>query len=133
MLAQVQYLRVGDRIMEHLTRLHVENLNDGDVWPFEATQTGIAAAIGKTRAHVALEVKRLEARGKVVPMLAHVRGNGNPRRARLLVYKPGNGVLIELLEESGKVHRLVPGTVEELRIVKMRCPSCGHGFRIALA
>ncbi len=128
MVSQVEYLTVADRIMEHLTRLHVENRNDTDVWPLEATQDGIAAAIGKSRAHVALELKRLEARGKVVPLLAHVRGNG----ARRLVYGLGNG-MVEMLEETGKVHRLVPGTVEDVRVVRTRCPSCGHGFRIALA
>ena len=119
--------------MEHLTRLHVENLNDGDVWPFEATQKGIAAAIGKSRAHVALELKRLEARGMIVPMLAHVRGYASRNRARLLVYKPGNSIVLEMLEENGKVHRLVPGTVEDVRTVRTRCPGCGHAFRIALS
>ena len=43
------------------------------VAPFEATQPGIGAGVGISRAHVALVLKELKARSLVEERLAHMR------------------------------------------------------------
>ena len=127
-LGQVMAVKVEDRIVQHLKELHLEDLGDGDFWPFGATQDGIAKAIGKSRAHVALELKRTEAKGRVIRFFAHVKGLG----VRRLVYRPGNGTILEMMEENGKTHRFAIGTIENVRTVVTRCPGCGMSLRIIL-
>jgi len=69
-LVTVQGVTVGERIVVHLSGFlrHV----DAYEVPPEMTQDGIGAALGISRAHVALELKRLKAAGKVEERMAHV-------------------------------------------------------------
>ena len=66
----MQGVTVGERIVVHLSGFlrHV----DAYEVPPEMTQDGIGAALGISRAHVALELKRLKAAGKVEERMAHV-------------------------------------------------------------
>src|SRR3989454_11684174 len=68
---------VGERILVHLSGLlrHA----DLDECPVEMTQDGIANALLLSRAHVALELKRLKSTGKVQERMAHV-ANARSRR-----------------------------------------------------
>ena len=61
---------VGERIVVHLSGF----LRHADAYevPVEMTQDGIGAALGISRAHVALELKRLREAGKVEERMAHV-------------------------------------------------------------
>lgn len=63
---------VGERILVHLSTC----LRHADAFecPPEMTQDGIAGALGISRAHVALELKRLRARNRVEERMAHVEG-----------------------------------------------------------
>ncbi len=61
---------VGERIVVHLSGFLRHN-DDYEVPP-EMTQDGIGASLGISRAHVALELKRLRASGKVEERMAHV-------------------------------------------------------------
>ncbi|HYV08774.1 MAG TPA: ATPase, partial [Thermoplasmata archaeon] len=68
---------VGERVLVHLSGF----LRHADAYecPIEMTQDGIAAALSISRAHVALELKRLKTTGKVAERMAHV-ANARSRR-----------------------------------------------------
>jgi len=68
---------VGERILVHLSGF----LRHADAYecPAEMTQDGIAAALSISRAHVALELKRLRTSGRVQERMAHV-ANARSRR-----------------------------------------------------
>ena len=61
---------VGERVLVHLSGF----LRHADAYecPVEMTQDGIAAALALSRAHVALELKRLKTAGRVQERMAHV-------------------------------------------------------------
>ena len=64
-------LTVGERILLHLSRYRWTSA----AAPFELTQDGIAQAIGRTRAHVAIELRKLVDQGLVdQPVSAHIVG-----------------------------------------------------------
>ncbi len=69
---------VGERIVVHLSGFlrHV----DAYEVPVEMTQDGIGTALGISRAHVALELKRLRQAGKVEERMAHVAGARTRRK-----------------------------------------------------
>jgi len=68
---------VGERILVHLSGFlrHAESYE----CPVEMTQDGIATGLSLSRAHVALELKRLKSTGKVQERMAHV-ANARSRR-----------------------------------------------------
>lgn len=68
---------VGERILVHLSGF----LRHADAYecPIEMTQDGIAASLALSRAHAALELKRLKAAGRVEERMAHV-ANAKSRR-----------------------------------------------------
>ena len=61
---------VGERILVHLAGYL--RFTEAYECPAEMTQDGIAAGLGLSRAHVALELKRLRASGRVEERMAHV-------------------------------------------------------------
>src|SRR6058998_790501 len=73
----VPSVTVGERILVHLSGF----LRHADSYecPVEMTQDGIANALLLSRAHVALELKRLKSTGKVQERMAHV-ANARSRR-----------------------------------------------------
>src|SRR3989454_3985091 len=73
----VPNVTVGERFLVHLSGFlrHV----DAYECPVEMTQDGIAAALSLSRAHVALELKRLKTTGRVEERMAHV-ANARSRR-----------------------------------------------------
>jgi hypothetical protein len=118
---------VGERVVAFLRELPVDGLAYMDAWPFEATQDGIARALGLTRAHVALEAKRLLAKGFIEEMRAHV-VNGKTRRK---VYRviPDPPVIHD---RGGQLLPITQGTVSTLEVVAFRCPTCSRVARVAL-
>jgi len=68
---------VGERILVHLSGF----LRHADAYecPIEMTQDGIATSLALSRAHVALELKRLKTTGRVQERMAHV-ANARSRR-----------------------------------------------------
>jgi ATP/maltotriose-dependent transcriptional regulator MalT len=73
---------VGERILAHLS--FFARFRDEYECPLDVTQEGIGRSVGISRAHAALELKRLKAAGKVEERVAHVRG----ARTRRKVYFP---------------------------------------------
>jgi hypothetical protein len=132
MLERVEEVRrktVGERIVDHLRSVpKVDAFTSRDVWPRATTQGGIAEAIGISRAHVALELKRLEAKGQVVRMLAHV--ERAPRR--YAVYRPGNGTVLDVSDRDGRVLHYAVATVRTMPFATFRCPSCAATVHVAL-
>jgi len=118
---------VGERIVAFLRDLPVDGLTYADTWPFEATQDGVAGALGLSRAHVALEAKRLLAKGFIEEMRAHV-VNGN---TRLKVYRviPDPPLIYD---RGGQLLPIAQGTVSTLEVVVFRCPTCSRVARVAL-
>ena len=126
---QVCRKTVGERIVDHLRSIpKIETFTSRDVWPRAATQMGIAEAIGISRAHAALALKRLEGKGHIVRMLAHV--ERMPRR--YAVYRPCNGTILDLADPDGKVLHYATATVRALAFATFRCPSCAATVRVAL-
>ena len=76
---------VGERIVVHLSGF----LRHADAFevPLEMTQDGIGSALGISRAHVALELKRLRVAGKVEERMAHVAA-ARPTHGRALRSPP---------------------------------------------
>ncbi len=119
---------IGEQIRQYLGGLPTKNLTERDTWPPEATQDGIAEGLGIARAHACLELKKLEARGLVERIQAHVR----EARNRRLVYRVAHGPLVRVYTEEGKSLPLVPGHIVEIKVVTLRCPHCGQAARVAL-
>lgn len=121
-------ITVGERIVEYLEQLPTDELTARDPWPRDATQDGIAAAIGISRAHVALEMKKLEGKRLVEALRAHVDDNGCRRK----VYRTIDERRHAVYTLEGERFPLVRGTVRDIRVVYLRCPSCGKESRVAL-
>lgn len=74
-------LTVGERIMLHLSRYRWVSASA----PYELTQDGIAQAIGRTRAHAAIELKKLIDQGMIEdPVSGHVVGGAMKRLVYIL-------------------------------------------------
>ncbi len=123
-----QAVTVGERIVEYLGQLPVNELTLKDVWPWDATQDGIAAAVGIGRAHVALELRRLMAKRLVEGGLAHVKAS----KVRRHVYRAIDEARHAVYTRGGERMPLVPATVREMHVVVLRCPACGRESRLAL-
>lgn len=70
--------------------------------PPEMTQDGIGSALGISRAHVALELKRLRAAGKVEERMAHV-ATAKTRR-KVYVLTPAGQELARRMREHARTH-----------------------------
>ncbi len=90
-------LTVADRILLHIFPHH--RLRGRYDCPLALTQDGVAQALGLARAHVALELKKLEEKGLAECAVAHVTGG----RARRKVYFPTPQGVERVLELRGRV------------------------------
>lgn len=75
-------LTVGERILFHLLQ-YTKYLDSFDV-PIDITQDGIAAALRISRAHAALELKKLKNAGKVKERPSHVKRGRTKRKVYFL-------------------------------------------------
>lgn len=75
-------LTVGERILFHLLQ-YTKYLDSFDV-PIDITQDGIAAALRISRAHAALELKKLKNAGEVKERLSHVKRGRTKRKVYFL-------------------------------------------------
>ena len=66
---------IAERVLLHLSR----HPFTGASAPYELTQDGIAQAIGRTRAHAAIEIKKLSGEGLVEQRSEHIRGGAAKR------------------------------------------------------
>ncbi len=93
---------VGERILVHLSGF----LRHADAYevPVEMTQDGIATALSLSRAHVALELKRLKATGKVQERMAHV-ANARSRR-KVYELAPAGQEIARRMREHTRARRV---------------------------
>jgi tetratricopeptide (TPR) repeat protein len=75
-------LTVGERILFHLLQ-YTKYLDSFDV-PIDITQDGIAAALRISRAHAALELKKLKNADEVKERLSHIKRGRTKRKAYFL-------------------------------------------------
>ena len=125
---QSQAYTVGERIVAYLEQLPVGELTTKDPWPVDATQDGIAAALGMSRAHVALELKRLLGKRLVETTKVHVQPDGTRRK----VYRALDERRHAVYTPEGERIPLARASVRPMQVVFLRCPSCGKEARVAL-
>jgi len=75
-------LTVGERILLHLSQFS-KYQDEYDV-PFDVSQDGIASALRISRAHAAIELKKLKESDDVAERLAHIRKGKNRRKVYFL-------------------------------------------------
>jgi len=75
-------LTVGERIIIYLGRY--QRLKDSFDVPFDVSQDGIAGSLGISRAHAAIELKKLKETGEVEERLAHIKRGRNKRKVYFL-------------------------------------------------
>lgn len=75
-------LTVAERILLHTSQY--QRLRDSFDVPFDLSQDGIAQALVISRAHVAVELKKLKESGEVVERLAHIKKGRNKRKVYFL-------------------------------------------------
>ncbi len=95
-------MTVGERILVHLSGFlrHAESYE----CPVEMTQDGIANALLLSRAHVALELKRLKSTGKVQERMAHV-ANARSRR-KVYELTPAGQEISRRMREHARVRTI---------------------------
>src|SRR2546428_493403 len=92
---RLSQVTVGERILVQLS--WYLRFSDAFECPRETTQDGIAEALGISRAHAALELKRLKASARVEERMAHVAG-GRTRRKVYFLTSSGAGAARALRE-----------------------------------
>ena len=121
---------VGERILVHLS--WYLRFSDAFECPRETTQDGIAEGLGISRAHAALELKRLKTSAKVEERMAHVAGARSRRKVYFLT-PAGAGASRALRDHArakpvllvdGAGRREVPGAeaIESLKARGVREP-----------
>ncbi len=81
-MAMLGTLTVAERIMLHISQ-HQKLKESYDV-PFDVSQDGIAQALLISRAHAAVELKKLKESGDVQEKLAHIKKGKNKRKVYFL-------------------------------------------------
>ncbi len=108
-------------------RIAVDDLVPMDAWPYGATQDGIAQAIGISRAHAAVELKRQRGVGRIQELVAHVEGGKNRRKVYRVNPNP-----MTVSDEAGRSLPIVQGDLTTLKVIVFRCPHCSKIARVAL-
>jgi len=75
-------LTIREKALLHLSQF-MRHL-DGPDAPLEISQDGVAAALGITRAHAAIEIKKLKESGEIEEHLRHIRKGKNKRKVYFL-------------------------------------------------
>ncbi|HLQ42490.1 MAG TPA: hypothetical protein VK189_06510, partial [Thermoplasmata archaeon] len=109
----VPSVTVGERILVHLSGF----LRHADSYecPVEMTQDGIAGALLLSRAHVALELKRLKSTGKVQERMAHV-ANARSRR-KVYELTPAGQEISRRMREHARARTLELSSADGRRTV----------------
>lgn len=107
-------LTIGERIALHLYGFR--SYREEFVVPRSVTQDGIGLELGISRAHAAIELKRMLGTGMAETRLAHVKGLGTRRATYFLSPKGEEDArsLIDLLETEGiKAEAMIAAPAEK--------------------
>lgn len=96
-------ITVGERVLVHLSSF--SRYADAYEYPGDVTQDGIAEALGISRAHAALELKRLKDSGKIEERVAHV-AKARTRR-KVYVLAPSGLEIARRMREHANARRVV--------------------------
>ena len=94
---------VGERVLVHLS--WYLRYSDAFECPRETTQDGIAGALGISRAHAALELKRLKTSVRVEERMAHVAGARSRRKVYFLT--PAGAGAARALRDHARAKRVL--------------------------
>ncbi|MGQ0798055.1 MAG: tetratricopeptide repeat protein [Methanobacteriota archaeon] len=94
---------MGERVLVHLSSF--ARYADAYEYPGDVTQDGIAEALGISRAHAALELKRLKDAGRIEERVAHV-AKARTRR-KVYVLAPAGLEIARRMREHAKARRVV--------------------------
>lgn len=108
-------MTVKESIIMHLSR-YSGIRPDVYYMPFSTTQDGIAAALGITRAHASIVLKRLTDNGEVSSIIAHTPHNKRKRKTYFLKQKGRSAV-------PGINERLRINEVNEMKCFESSCKS----------
>lgn len=75
-------ITISEKIILHL--VHYQKLIDNYVAPIDISQDGIAVSLRISRAHAAIELKKLRESGLVIERLAHIKGGKTKRKVYFL-------------------------------------------------
>ena len=105
---------VGERVIVHLSGF----LRHADAYecPAEMTQDGIAEALGISRAHVALELKRLRTAGRVQERMAHVAAAKVRRKVYALT--PSGQEIARRMREHARLRTVILSSRDGTREVR---------------
>ena len=105
---------VGERVIVHLSGF----LRHADAYecPAEMTQDGIAVALGISRAHVALELKRLRTAGRVQERMAHVAAAKVRRKVYALT--PAGQEIARRMREHARLRTVILSSRDGTREVR---------------
>ena len=95
-------LTVSDRVMLHMSRFGNIQFDEFGM-PYELTEDGIGSCIGKSRAHVSIELKNLQRKGLVEWRNAHVNGVSKMRKTFILTvsgYMEIENIKKKMIEEG---------------------------------
>lgn len=84
MVVDMDKATIRERILLHLSRFTMVNEDEVYNLPFDLTQDGIASALGISRAHSSLELKKLRQGGKIKENQVHVIGSNIRRKVYYL-------------------------------------------------
>lgn len=84
MVVNMDKATIRERILLHLSRFSMVNEDEVYNLPFDLTQDGIASALGISRAHSSLELKKLRQGGKIKENQVHVIGSNIRRKVYYL-------------------------------------------------
>lgn len=122
-------LTVSERILYHL--LAYLKYEEKYEVPFDITQDGISQACGISRAHAAIELKKLKDHGEVLERLTHIRRGKSRRKAYFLAqegkaraYKVAEFVRERGVESGVDASKIAPGKapIPTLRIRRISSP-----------
>jgi DNA-binding transcriptional regulator GbsR (MarR family) len=82
---------VGDMILAQVAKYSPRLVGETAHYtlPFDLTQSGMSMTLGKGRAHIAMELKKLMANGLVNEQLSHIKGTNGKRRKAYTVTDAG--------------------------------------------
>jgi ATP/maltotriose-dependent transcriptional regulator MalT/DNA-binding PadR family transcriptional regulator len=104
-VTMTQGLTVGERILFHLS--HYVKFEDKYESPFDVTQDGIAQSCGISRAHAAIELKKLKESNQLIEKLSHVKRAKSRRKVYFLTAE-GKARAAKIVEHV-KAHNIETG------------------------
>ena len=113
----IEHITIGQKIVLHLMRFTTV-VNQNMSAPYDLTQDGIGAVVGKRRAHVSIELKKLLDHHKAYCWKSHILGSCTKRNVYLLTEEGMREA--ERITRFLKINGIEPETLLDMK----RCDPC---------